>query len=497
MDDLVGRWFTIDGDCGIVRYVGPVSGTSGTWLGIEWAPPKRGKHNGTNRGHSYFTCTFSPTSGAFIRPVSRIAWGQSLLQAAHSRYSTDLSSISFPQSIDGSRGQFSVPRLDIIAKFQTLDELEILGLDGQHIFGTQESDDLGVFARVHTLLVANNFFTQWPNIAEIVKQMPNVRVLDMSANPLYSPLTFETELEIELHEIRIDNSPHTSWSDVCCIAHTVQAHTLSHGWSMRSDISSSSLLAHVRVLRLAYNDITDIRPLGTLVCLEHLDVRGNTQLRDIHIERGTFPALATLDISETGVTEWPTIDALNNMQKLHSLRIVHTPLVNSMAELAARAQLIARLPSILKLDGSQISADERTDMERSYLASCAKSVQDADELVDQMARAFPRIHELVRVHGVPHVPHIVRTSLDSRLAHATLQVTNSHDVLASTERPLIRSMLVRQLRPVAMRIARTKSFGLYISNPLHNDTWTLLDNEARSLSFYGVEDGSIIRIVKS
>ncbi|KAJ2564446.1 hypothetical protein GGH12_001993 [Coemansia sp. RSA 1822] len=492
--DLVGRWFTIDGDCGIVRYVGPVHGASGSWLGIEWAPPKRGKHNGTKSGHSYFTCTFSSTSGAFIRPVSRINWGQSLLTAARSRYSTDLSHISFPQTIDGSRGQFSVPRLDIIAKFQTLDELEILGLDGQCIYGTQVDDDLGVFARVHTLLVAKNFFTQWTSIAQIVSQMPMVRVLDMSANPLYSPLQFD-EPDVELHEIRIDNSPHVNWSDVCRIAHSVRAHTVSHGWSTRTDITGASLLTHVRVLRLAYNDIRDIRPLGTLLCLEHLDVRGN-KLCTLRITHGTFPALNTLDVSETGISEWPCVDTLNNMQKLHTLRIIHTPLVNNMRELEARAQLVARLPSVQKLDGSRVSADERTDMERSYLAACAKTVETG-ELVDQMARVFPRIHELVRLHGVPHVPRVVRTSLDSRLAHTTLQVTNStHDVLTSVERPLIRSMLVRQLRPVAMRVAQTKSFCLYTSNPPHTDTWTLLDNEARSLSFYGVEDGSIIRIVK-
>ncbi|KAJ2136337.1 hypothetical protein GGH17_002001 [Coemansia sp. RSA 788] len=495
MDDLVGRWFTIDGDCGIVRYVGPVSGTHGTWLGIEWAPPKHGKHNGTKSKRSYFSCSFSPTSGAFIRPVSRIIWGQSLLSAAHSRYSTDLSSIDFPQTIDGSRGQVSVPRLDIIAKFQTLEQLEILGLDTQCVFGTLKEDDLGVFARVHTLLLANNFFTKWTCVEEVVCQMPKVRVLDMSANPLYSPLLFGNK-EVELHEIRVDNSPHISWSDVCCIAHTTRAHTLSHGWSARSDISSPLLLAHVRVLKLAYNNIRDIRPLGTLTCLEHLDVRGNAQLCDLHIECDTFHALTTLDLSETGVTDWPCVDTLNNIKKLHTLRIIHTPLLSGMAELAARAQLVARLPRVLKLDGSVVSADERTDMERSYLASCARSVTETNELVEKMARVFPRIHELVHTHGVPHVPHPVRTALDSRLAHTTLQVVNKDEVLSNTERPLIRTMLVRQLRPVAMRIARTKSFGLYISNPPHTNSWTLLDNEARSLSFYGVEDGSIIRIVK-
>uniref|UniRef100_A0A1A9WDV0 CAP-Gly domain-containing protein n=1 Tax=Glossina brevipalpis TaxID=37001 RepID=A0A1A9WDV0_9MUSC len=35
---------------GTVRYVGEVSGYKGTWLGIEWDDPRRGKHNGTVNG---------------------------------------------------------------------------------------------------------------------------------------------------------------------------------------------------------------------------------------------------------------------------------------------------------------------------------------------------------------------------------------------------------------------------------------------------------------
>jgi len=41
---------------GTIRFSGPVEGTSGTWLGIEWDDPKRGKHDGSKDGKQYFKC---------------------------------------------------------------------------------------------------------------------------------------------------------------------------------------------------------------------------------------------------------------------------------------------------------------------------------------------------------------------------------------------------------------------------------------------------------
>lgn len=39
-----------------VRYIGPVEGTSGEWLGVEWDEPTKGKHSGEHGGKKYFDC---------------------------------------------------------------------------------------------------------------------------------------------------------------------------------------------------------------------------------------------------------------------------------------------------------------------------------------------------------------------------------------------------------------------------------------------------------
>ena len=56
--DLPGTGTRIShsGSIGTVRYVGPVDGTNGVWLGVEWDDPKRGKHDGVKDGRRYFSC---------------------------------------------------------------------------------------------------------------------------------------------------------------------------------------------------------------------------------------------------------------------------------------------------------------------------------------------------------------------------------------------------------------------------------------------------------
>ena len=51
----VGARISHNGDIGTIRYIGPVDGTRGTWLGVEWDNPARGKHDGSHAGVRYFS----------------------------------------------------------------------------------------------------------------------------------------------------------------------------------------------------------------------------------------------------------------------------------------------------------------------------------------------------------------------------------------------------------------------------------------------------------
>lgn len=63
-DHHVGNRIECCGHFGTIKYIGPVEGHPGVWLGIDWDDIERGKHNGTVNGIHYFDtrCDFCANS---------------------------------------------------------------------------------------------------------------------------------------------------------------------------------------------------------------------------------------------------------------------------------------------------------------------------------------------------------------------------------------------------------------------------------------------------
>lgn len=58
----IGERRSYDSALCTVRYVGEVAGTTGSWLGVEWDDPSRGKHDGQHKGVRYFSCRHDPSN---------------------------------------------------------------------------------------------------------------------------------------------------------------------------------------------------------------------------------------------------------------------------------------------------------------------------------------------------------------------------------------------------------------------------------------------------
>ena len=81
---------TLDGHRGFCRYVGPVYGQTGTWVGIEWDDSNRGKHDGKHDGERYFECKRKGKEeetkrASFVR-VQKVAPGTDFVSAAKEKY---------------------------------------------------------------------------------------------------------------------------------------------------------------------------------------------------------------------------------------------------------------------------------------------------------------------------------------------------------------------------------------------------------------------------
>nr|CAB3459885.1 unnamed protein product [Digitaria exilis] len=69
---------------GTVRYLGPVEGHAGEWVGVDWDDGAGGKHDGSVAGRRYFVAA-GERSASFARPTA-LSQGISLPDALRLRY---------------------------------------------------------------------------------------------------------------------------------------------------------------------------------------------------------------------------------------------------------------------------------------------------------------------------------------------------------------------------------------------------------------------------
>jgi hypothetical protein len=88
VEPTVGCRVRILKDLATVRYVGPVDGQTGNWVGVEWDDASRGKHDGSTGGRRYFNCEAPSNAGSFVR-VERVCFGVTVLEALRARYQNE------------------------------------------------------------------------------------------------------------------------------------------------------------------------------------------------------------------------------------------------------------------------------------------------------------------------------------------------------------------------------------------------------------------------
>ena len=82
-----GKRLSYGGALCTVRYYGPLAGTRGNWIGIEWDDWCRGKHDGTYEGQRIFSClSKSKTAASFVRPTRPAESSRTFLEALRFKY---------------------------------------------------------------------------------------------------------------------------------------------------------------------------------------------------------------------------------------------------------------------------------------------------------------------------------------------------------------------------------------------------------------------------
>ncbi|KAH7639983.1 hypothetical protein HUG17_4016 [Dermatophagoides farinae] len=260
---------------------------------------------------------------------------------------------------------------------------------------------------VEELDLASNNIIDIDEVYKIVRAMPNLRFINLSENDLskcnrYSSKFIGSSInrqKLEKIKSLVLNNTHIPWSGVELLL---------------------NIMPSIVDLHLSLNNYESIQlnAKKSYPNIKFMYLSGNPKLcnwNDIKLLMKTFPKLegltmadcnivsipehvlihlknlVSLNISNWPINEWSSIDRLNQLPKLIKLRCQGLNVLNKLDTPDERRQhLIARLPRVTRLNGSDISDDERVFAERAFIRWF---ISNTDELKP------PRFYELQNIHG--------------------------------------------------------------------------------------------------
>lgn len=101
-----------------------------------------------------------------------------------------------------------------------------------------------------------------------------------------------------------------------------------------------------------------------------------------------FPSLKVLCVTNTKVEQWSDVESIRAFPRLESLRVKGMPFLENLASDEKRKLLVASLPNIKMLNGSEIKEEEREKSERFFIRH-----------FDEHPEPPPWIEDLVQRHG--------------------------------------------------------------------------------------------------
>ena len=152
---MLGQRVQVGDYYAVVKYTGPVAGTEGDWIGVEWEEEGRGKHDGSYKDVRYFTALSG--RGSFVREP-KLAAGYSFSDVLKARY----------DNVSGVGDEMSIFNRD-----NSSTSVELVGLS--------ETDQRRA-ALLTNLVMREESIVSLGDVEYIGEQCGNTENLDMSLN---------------------------------------------------------------------------------------------------------------------------------------------------------------------------------------------------------------------------------------------------------------------------------------------------------------------------
>ncbi|CAH2002582.1 unnamed protein product [Acanthoscelides obtectus] len=374
---------------GTVKYIGPVEGHQGTWLGIDWDDSTRGKHNGTVNGVEYFH-TWHPKSGSFVRK-EKVTFGQSLIQAIKSRYGCvedDTTAKLNEQTMLKFQQDINAPFLQLVGfdkvadKQRDFNSLQVVSVRSMNVNGIGEaSNELKrLFPNIREIDLSRSLLSSWTDVFSICAQLDSLSLLNVSENILELPLNYE-KYKFPQISMLVCGQMHLNWANVKKLAQVFPSiKELRVPYNNITDLSTpkENNFKDLQTLDLDGNDIrlwSKVNKLKAIRNLKHLIVE-NIKLQSIQFEEDNtpiddFPNLNILNINENQISEWRSIAELNKLRNLEHLRILKNPILETEKFETRIEIIIAKIKNLKTINGSTIKREERYGAEIDYLKKYA------------------------------------------------------------------------------------------------------------------------------
>ncbi|KAI0690587.1 hypothetical protein BC835DRAFT_173148 [Cytidiella melzeri] len=521
----VGTRLAHAGSLGTVRFVGPVEGTQGTWIGVEWDDPKRGKHDGEKNGTRYFSCTVK-NAGSFIRPTAAVSYGTSFLQALTAKYTDNPHGEAVEKVILGSSNgaiEVEAVRLNKIrANLARLDTLREVSLDDQQI---SRADTPGEIHRtcpgIRGLDLSKNLIPSWDIVALVVTELPLLKRLAVNQNRLAMPqdttlfaAAFSTIQELQL------SSTLTPWIDIQqLIRHMPCLTVIECGYNRLTtlpeapgnSVAFTQVNTPLRTVNFDGNELCIWKEVvAALRCYTNLErvvlSRNRVQRIDPLGATAPFDQLRYLSLTSNGLKSWTDIDQLHPWcPALESLSLVGNPLVED-PELGkhARQFVVAKIPTLVTMNAAAITPRERTDCELFYISYINQhGPRDEEERCQQ----HPRWKALCSKYGAPDAPAFAGAEAQDKLSNHLFKInvhrcsrSPSNSTPSITQTMTLRILPTMSLRTLRLKVA--KSFGVRKTEQTSMRLWLKMpdgtyadlprEQDTQDLSWLGFEDDSDI-----
>ncbi|XP_031121632.1 tubulin-folding cofactor E [Ipomoea triloba] len=409
---------------GSVKYVGPVEGYSGTWIGIDWDNGD-GKHDGCHNGVRYFEAA-GTTTASFVRPHN-LSVGIPLLQALELRYRTASSKEEEDEMYVFSASNKRVT-VELLGKEKIQNKLshfeELTSASLSYLGVSSAGDPFHISTTIPNLKeldLTGNLLSEWEDVGIICKELPGLAVLNLSHNIMAHDISGMPLLNNI--QILVLNHTGISWKHVEILKDSFPFIEELHlvGNKLKEITPSSSTFVKgfdsLHLLNLDDNCIDsweEIVKLSQLKSLEQLFLNHNNLSCIWYPDHGTlhetangdgclgkgskpFKNLHSLLLGNNNIKDVESVDSLNYFPNLLEVRLSENPVTDPVKSGLSRFVLVARLAGVKIINGSEISPRERKESEIRYVRLVMSKCHEYPQEID---RLHPRFAELKRYHGI-------------------------------------------------------------------------------------------------